>query len=120
MERNVRFGLTWQVAVRTGVGHPPYGAAACVGVFCIRGGNGNRDEPAEGQQSLFSWAYSEEEEPVQPRGREGKPKPFSLSLFEWALGNEKEKELVGKGHQVATQNRRPSLYQRWSPRVAHI
>ena len=88
--------------------------------FCIRGSNRNRDEPAEGRQSLFSWAYSQEEEPVQPRGRKGKPKPFSLSLFEWGLGNEKEKELVGEGHQVATQNRRPSLYQRWSPRVAHI
>ena len=42
---------------------------------------------------------------MQPRGRKGKPKPFSLSLFEWELGNQKEKELVGEGHQVATQNR---------------
>ena len=40
---------------------------------------------------------------MQPRGRNGKPKPFSLSLFEWGLGNEKEKDLVGEGHQVATQ-----------------
>ena len=94
MEGNVRLGLTWRVAVRAGVGHLPSGAAACVGVFCIRGSNGNRDEPAEGRQSLFSWAYSQEEEPVQPRGRKGKPKPFSPSLLEWALGNEKEEEPV--------------------------
>ena len=73
MEGIVRLGLTWQVAVRTGVGHLPSGGTACVGVFCIRGGNGNRDEPAEGQQSLSSWVYSQEEEPVRPRGREGKP-----------------------------------------------
>ena len=45
-------------------------------------GNGHREEPAEGQQSLFSRAGFLAGEPAQPQGRNGKPKPSSLSLFE--------------------------------------
>jgi hypothetical protein len=63
-------------------------------------GNGHHDaEPAEGQQSLFSWAEFLAEEPAQPRGRNGKPKPASPSLFEWALAaeQEREKKPVGAG-----------------------
>ena len=62
--------------------------------------NGHRDdEPAEGQQSLFSWAEFLAEEPVKPRGRNGKAKP-AASLFQWALDQEqeREKEPVGAGH----------------------
>ena len=60
-------------------------------------GNGYHDEADEGQQSLFSWAEFLAEEPAQPQGRNGKPKPSSLSLFEWAfsLEQEREEELVG-------------------------
>ena len=54
--------------------------------------NGHGEEPAEGQQALFSWAEFLAEEPAQPEGRNGKAKPSSLSLFEWALGNEQERE----------------------------
>ena len=100
MERNVRLGLTWQVAVRTGVGHLPSGATACVGVFCIRGDNGLReDEAAATQQSLFSWAEFMAEEPVKPKGRGRKTQAPSLSLFEWALEmeQESEEEPVGAG-----------------------
>ena len=63
----------------------------------VVGGNGHHDEPAEGQQSLFSWAEFLAEEPAQPQGRNGKPKPASTSLFEWALNAEqqRENELVG-------------------------
>ena len=66
-------------------------------VVVIGNGNGHHDEPAEGQQSLFSWAEFLAEEPAQPLGRNGKPKPSSLSLFEWALNaeEEREKEPVG-------------------------
>ena len=62
-------------------------------------GNGHHDEPAEGQQSLFSWAEFLAEEPVKPRGRNGKAKPAAASLFEWALNAEleREKEPVGAG-----------------------
>ena len=62
-------------------------------------GNGHQDEPAEGQQSLFSWAEFLTEEPVKPRGRNGKAKPAAASLFEWALNaeQEREKEPVGAG-----------------------
>ena len=62
-------------------------------------GNGHHDEPAEGQQSLFSWAEFLTEEPVKPRGRNGKAKPAAASLFEWALNAEleREKEPVGAG-----------------------
>ena len=60
-------------------------------------GNGHHEEPAEGQQSLFSWAEFLAEEPAHPQGRNGKAKPSSLSLFEWALTAEQErdKEPVG-------------------------
>ena len=62
-------------------------------------GNGRHDKPAEGQQSLFSWAEFLAEEPAQPQSRNGKARPSSLSLFEWALNSEqeREKELVGVG-----------------------
>ena len=62
-------------------------------------GNGHREEPAEGQQSLFSWAEFLAEEPAQPRGRNGKPKTASTSLFQWALDKEqdREKQPVGEG-----------------------
>ena len=62
-------------------------------------GNGHSDEPAEGQQSLFSWAEFLSEEPVKPRGRNGKAKPAAASLFDWALEQEqeREKEPVGAG-----------------------
>ena len=61
--------------------------------------DGPQDEPAEGQQSLFSWAEFLTEEPVKPRGRNGKTKPAAASLFEWALHaeREREKEPVGAG-----------------------
>ena len=118
MERNVRLGLTWRVAVRTGVGHPPSGAAACVGIFCIRGGNGNRDEPAKGQQPLFYRAEFRAEEPAQPWGRNGRPKPSSLSFSEWALtaGQQRERELFGAGRMVnAAPEGQPSPATRWFP-----
>ena len=62
-------------------------------------GNAHHEEPAEGQQSLFSWAEFLAEEPVKPRGRNGKVKPAAASLFEWALNaeQEREKEPVGTG-----------------------
>ena len=62
-------------------------------------GNGHHEEPAEGQQSMFSWAEFLAEEPVKPRGRNGKTKPAAASLFEWALNAEleREKEPVGAG-----------------------
>ena len=64
-------------------------------------GNGHHEEPApaEGQQSLFSWAEFLAEEPVKPRGRNGKAKPAAASLFDWALEKEQErdKEPVGAG-----------------------
>ena len=61
--------------------------------------NGHHAEPAEGQQSLFSWAEFLAEEPVKPRGRNGKAKPAAASLFDWALEKEQErdKEPVGAG-----------------------
>ena len=61
--------------------------------------NGHRQEPDEGQHSCFSWAGFLAEEPAQPQGRSGKPKPATTSLFEWALVNEeeREKEPVGAG-----------------------
>ena len=62
-------------------------------------GNGHHEEPAEGQQCLFSWAEFLAEEPVKPRGRNGKAKPAAASLFDWALEQEqeREKEPVGAG-----------------------
>ena len=64
-------------------------------------GDGHHEEPApaEGQQSLFSWAEFLTEEPVKPRGRNGKAKPAAASLFDWALEKEqeREKEPVGVG-----------------------
>ena len=62
-------------------------------------GNGHRDEPvpAEGQQSLFSWAEFLAEEPVKSKGNSRKPQPAAASLFEWALEKEMEKEPVGAG-----------------------
>ncbi len=51
-------------------------------------GDGHPEEPTAGQQSLFSWAEFLSEEPAQPQGRNGKPKPASTSLFEWALNAE--------------------------------
>ena len=63
-------------------------------------GNGHHDPaPAEGQQSLFSWAEFLTEEPVKSRGRNGKAKPAATSLFQWALDKEqeREKEPVGAG-----------------------
>ena len=118
LERNVRLGLTWQAAVRTGVGHLPSGATACVGVFCIRGGNCNRDEPAGGQRFLFYRAEFLAEEPAQPRGRNGRPKPSSLSFSEWALtaGQQRERELFGAGRLVnAAPEGQPSPATRWFP-----
>ena len=58
-------------------------------------GNGNGhhdDEPAEGQQSLFSWAEFLADEPARPNGRNGKPKTASTSLFQWALEMEQERD----------------------------
>ena len=62
-------------------------------------GNGHREEAAEAQQSLFSWAEFLAGEPAEKQGRNGKPKPSSLSLFEWALNaeQEREKEPAGAG-----------------------
>ena len=62
-------------------------------------GQGHHDEPAEGQQSLFSWAKFLAGEPAQPQGRNGEAKPSPLSLFEWGLNAEqdREKEPVGAG-----------------------
>ena len=56
-------------------------------------------EPAEGQQSLFSWAEFLAEEPARPKGRNGKGKPAAASLFQWALDKEQEREQepVGAG-----------------------
>ncbi|MCY3692167.1 MAG: hypothetical protein OXH30_09235, partial [Chloroflexi bacterium] len=55
-------------------------------------GNGHHEEPAEGQQSLFSWAEFLADEPAQPRGRNGKHQPAAASLFQWALDREQEEE----------------------------
>ena len=64
-------------------------------------GHGYQEEPAEGQQSLFSWAEFLADEPARPNGRNGKPKTASASLFQWALDKEqeeeREKEPVGAG-----------------------
>ena len=62
-------------------------------------GNGHSEVPAEGQQSLFSWAEFLAEEPARPQGRNGKAKPASTSLFEWALNSEQQREAepVGAG-----------------------
>ena len=62
-------------------------------------GYGDEPAPADGQQSLFSWAEFLAEEPVKPRGRNGKAKPAAASLFDWALEKEqeREKEPVGVG-----------------------
>ena len=62
-------------------------------------GNGRHEEPAEGQQSMFSWAEFLAEEPARPNGRNGKPKPAAASLFQWALDQEQERETepVGAG-----------------------
>lgn len=66
-------------------------------------GNGHHspehgDEPAEGQQSLFSWAEFLADEPARPK-RNGKRQPAAASLFQWALDREQEeerdKDLVG-------------------------
>ena len=61
-------------------------------VLVSTNGNSHHDEPAEGQQSLFSWAEFLAEEPSQSQGRNGKRKPASTSLFEWALNAEQEQE----------------------------
>ena len=53
-----------------------------------RTGYGEEPAPAEGQQSLFSWAEFLAEEPVKPRGRNGRAKPAAASLFDWALEKE--------------------------------
>ncbi len=64
-------------------------------------GNGHHEEPApaEGQQSLFSWAEFLADEPGKPKGRSRKPQPAAASLFEWALTLEQERETepVGAG-----------------------
>ena len=60
-------------------------------------GNGHHEEPAEGQQSLFSWAEFLAEEPGKSKGNSRKPQPAAASLFEWALEKEMEKEPVGAG-----------------------
>ena len=62
-------------------------------------GNGHHEEPAEGQQSLFSWAEFLAEEPGKPKGHNRKPQPAAASLFDWALEQEqeREKEPVGAG-----------------------
>ena len=60
-------------------------------------GNGHHEEPAEGQQPLFSWAEFLAEEPGKPKGRNRLPQPAAASLFEWALEKEMEKEPVGAG-----------------------
>ena len=61
--------------------------------------NGHHEEPAEGQQSLFSWAEFLAEEPGKPKGRSRKLQPAAASLFEWALTLEQERETepVGAG-----------------------
>ena len=79
-------------------GHHPDAIGPKVEVV-LGNGNGHHEEPAEGQQSLFSWADFLAEEPAQPRGRNGKAKPAATSLFQWALDQEqeREKEPVGAG-----------------------
>ena len=63
-------------------------------------GNGHHEEPAEGQQSLFSWAEFLAEERGKPKGLSRRPQPAAASLFEWALTLEQERETepVGAGH----------------------
>ena len=70
-------------------------ALSCSGVGCT-----GHDAAPEAQQSLVSsWAEFLAQEPVKPKGRNGRPKPSSLSLFEWAfsLEQEREEEPVGTG-----------------------
>ena len=81
-----------------GNGHAPAPVNGANGHAAIPvNGNGHSNEAPEPQQSLFSWAEFMAEEPVKPKGRNGKPKPASLSMFEWALSleREREKEVVG-------------------------
>ena len=59
-------------------------------------GNGQCDEPAEGQQSLFSWAEFLAEEPAQPRGRNGKAKtasqrPCSSGRWKWSRNGKRSR-----------------------------
>ena len=61
------------------------------------GGGFGAAEAAGRSGRCSPWAEFLAEEPVQPRGRNGKPKPSSLDLFEWSLGIEREKEPVGAG-----------------------
>ena len=62
-------------------------------------GNGHQEEPAQGQQSLFSWSEFLAEEPARSKSRNGKAKPGAPSLFQWALEQEQERdeEPVGAG-----------------------
>ncbi len=62
-------------------------------------GQGPPRRTHRGQQFLFYWAEFLAEEPAQPRGLSGKPKPSSPPLFEWALTaeQEREEEPVGAG-----------------------
>ena len=63
------------------------------------GANGHHDEaekPSASGGSLFSWAEFMAE-PVEPKRRNGKPRPASMSMFEWAMEQEREKETVGAG-----------------------
>ncbi len=59
-------------------------------------GNGHHGEAGEPQRSLFSWAEFMAE-PVEPKRRNGKPRPATLSMFEWAMEQEQEREPVGAG-----------------------
>ena len=87
--------------VETGGGQqrcPPTGNGNSDGHAAVpANGNGHHEEPAEGQQSLFSWAEFLAEEPGKSKGNSRKPQPAAASLFEWALEKEMEKEPVGAG-----------------------
>ena len=91
-------GPTVELAV--GNNAPANGNGNSDGHAAVRAyGNGHHEEPAEGQQSLFSWAEFLAEEPGKPKGRSRKPQPAAASLFEWALTLEQERETepVGAG-----------------------
>ncbi len=60
--------------------------------------NGHAEpDPAEDQQSLFSWAEFLAEEPTPARKRSRKAEPAAASLFQWALDQKREAEPVGAG-----------------------
>ena len=89
----------WRPAEVNGNGHSTNGnghqeaLGPTVELVAVNGhnGNGQLDENAEPQRSLFSWAEFIAAEPARPRRRKSKLQPATASLFEWALTQEQER-----------------------------